>query len=72
MVHFETDRELNAAIDQFKDYILGETLAVALCDWPRGKSGEAKAGLHSGQMLGVEPFETMVGGHPLKLWVEVS
>ncbi len=64
--------ELGSAIEQFADYIFGETLAIALRDWPRGKSGEAKAGLHSGPMPGARPFETTVSDHPLRLWVEVS
>ncbi len=75
-VSFATESvELRTAIDQFKDYILGETLAlIGRHDVPRGQSVEAeRPGLRSGiPHRKFEPFETTVGDHPLTLCIRVS
>ncbi len=58
MVGIETDSaDLRAAIEQFRDYIAGETLAVELL---------------LQELAGIEPLNTKVGDDTLKLYVKVA
>jgi isoleucyl-tRNA synthetase len=73
VIGIETESaELKAAVDQFRDYICGETLIGFMPDRLSGDSGEGKAGLCWQALPGAEPVETSVGDHPLTLYVKVS